>query len=169
MSVRLHVLAGTLALFLLSRLSLSAQMEDADIIFRELRALDGTWFMPQDRGDRLQKPGRPGQRQYPESGRRNAHQSRRRRYRTCSKPCASSCAARSSLYHSTDPRPETTMSPSRFELDLGRCTRAILFEKPQTRQPAEKCATRLLGNRELAGLHRRAARNGRTVYRRVRL
>jgi len=33
---------------------LSAQIEDADIIFRELRVLDGIWFMPQDRGDRLE-------------------------------------------------------------------------------------------------------------------
>lgn len=35
-------------------LFLSAQIEDADIIFRELRVLDGVWFMPQDRGDRLE-------------------------------------------------------------------------------------------------------------------
>lgn len=33
---------------------LTAQIEDADLIFRELRVLDGTWFMPQDRGDRLE-------------------------------------------------------------------------------------------------------------------
>jgi len=32
----------------------SAQIEDATGIFRELRALDGTWFMPTDRGDRLE-------------------------------------------------------------------------------------------------------------------
>ncbi len=32
----------------------SAQIEDASGIFRELRALDGTWFMPTDRGDRLE-------------------------------------------------------------------------------------------------------------------
>ena len=33
---------------------LAAQIEDADLIFRELHVLDGTWFMPQDRGDRLE-------------------------------------------------------------------------------------------------------------------
>ena len=32
----------------------SAQTEDAAGIFRELRALDGTWFMSTDRGDRLE-------------------------------------------------------------------------------------------------------------------
>jgi hypothetical protein len=35
-------------------LFLSAQIEDADIIFRELSVLNGVWFMPQDRGDRLE-------------------------------------------------------------------------------------------------------------------
>ncbi len=33
---------------------LSAQIEDAPQIFRELRVLDGVWFMAQDRGDRLE-------------------------------------------------------------------------------------------------------------------
>lgn len=33
---------------------LNAQIEDADLIFKELRALEGTWFMPTDRGDRLE-------------------------------------------------------------------------------------------------------------------
>lgn len=42
------------ALWLFFPLFLSAQIEDADIIFRELRVLDGVWFMPQDRGDRLE-------------------------------------------------------------------------------------------------------------------
>ena len=40
-------------LFLLPSVS-SAQIDDAKGIFRELRALDGTWFMPTDRGDRLE-------------------------------------------------------------------------------------------------------------------
>jgi hypothetical protein len=40
--------------FLLSTFSLSAQIEDPEGIFRELRALEGTWFMPTDRGDRLE-------------------------------------------------------------------------------------------------------------------
>lgn len=37
-------------------LSLSAQVDPAETkqIFRELRALNGTWFMPTDRGDRLE-------------------------------------------------------------------------------------------------------------------
>ncbi len=51
MSVRLYSLAS---FFVLLPIFLSAQMEDADIIFHELRVLDGVWFMPQDRGDRLQ-------------------------------------------------------------------------------------------------------------------
>lgn len=43
------------ALFLMP-VFLSAQIEpgDAKYIFRELRVLDGTWFMPTDRGDRLE-------------------------------------------------------------------------------------------------------------------
>lgn len=40
------------SLFLLP--SLSAQIDDPEGIFRELRALEGTWFMPTDRGDRLE-------------------------------------------------------------------------------------------------------------------
>ncbi len=32
----------------------TAQIEDADLIFRELYGVDGTWFMPTDRGDRLE-------------------------------------------------------------------------------------------------------------------
>lgn len=51
MSIRSFGLGG---LFLLLPLLLTAQIEDADIIFRELGALKGVWFMPQDRGDRLQ-------------------------------------------------------------------------------------------------------------------
>ena len=51
MSLRLYGLAG---LLLLLPNILTAQIEDADIIFRELGALKGVWFMPQDRGDRLQ-------------------------------------------------------------------------------------------------------------------
>ncbi|MBK9336610.1 MAG: outer membrane beta-barrel protein [Lewinellaceae bacterium] len=41
-------------LWLFAPLFLAAQIEDADLIFRELRVLDGVWFMPQDRGDRLE-------------------------------------------------------------------------------------------------------------------
>ena len=51
MHVRQYALA---ALWLFAPLFLSAQIEDAAIIFRELRILDGVWFMPQDRGDRLE-------------------------------------------------------------------------------------------------------------------
>src|SRR5262245_12720100 len=38
----------------LSPSSLFSQIEDPKGIFRELRALEGTWFMPTDRGDRLE-------------------------------------------------------------------------------------------------------------------
>lgn len=41
-------------LFLFPSGVLNAQIEDADLIFKELRALEGTWFMPTDRGDRLE-------------------------------------------------------------------------------------------------------------------
>ena len=34
--------------------TVAAQIEDPEGIFRELRGLDGTWFMPTDRGDRLE-------------------------------------------------------------------------------------------------------------------
>ncbi|MCK6694407.1 MAG: PorT family protein [Thermoanaerobaculia bacterium] len=44
----------TIGFFLLVPFLLTAQIEDADLIFRELRVLEGTWFMPQDRGDRLE-------------------------------------------------------------------------------------------------------------------
>jgi hypothetical protein len=40
--------------FCLSPFFLSAQIEDPEGVFRELRALEGTWFMPTDRGDRLE-------------------------------------------------------------------------------------------------------------------
>ncbi|MBK8554669.1 MAG: hypothetical protein IPL65_02330 [Lewinellaceae bacterium] len=45
-----------LFLFLLALLplALQAQIEDASDIFRELKGLDGVWFMPTDRGDRLE-------------------------------------------------------------------------------------------------------------------
>lgn len=43
-----------LVIVLLAPAFLKAQIEDADLIFRELRVLDGTWFIPQDRGDRLE-------------------------------------------------------------------------------------------------------------------
>lgn len=39
---------------ILSPSSLFSQIEDPKGIFRELRALEGTWFMPTDRGDRLE-------------------------------------------------------------------------------------------------------------------
>ena len=51
MSLRFRALP---VLLLFTPLWLQAQIEDADDIFRELRALEGTWFMPQDRGDRLE-------------------------------------------------------------------------------------------------------------------
>ena len=51
MQIRIPLLP---ALLLLLPAALSAQIDDAKGIFRELRALDGTWFMPTDRGDRLE-------------------------------------------------------------------------------------------------------------------
>ncbi len=43
-----------LVLFLSFQSIAVAQIEDPESIFRELRVLDGTWFMPTDRGDRLE-------------------------------------------------------------------------------------------------------------------
>ncbi len=43
-----------IALWTLLPLALKAQIEEAPQIFRELRVLDGVWFMAQDRGDRLE-------------------------------------------------------------------------------------------------------------------
>lgn len=38
----------------LSHTILSAQIDDPKAVFRELRVLEGTWFMPTDRGDKLE-------------------------------------------------------------------------------------------------------------------
>ncbi|GAB4487259.1 MAG: hypothetical protein OHK0019_02060 [Saprospiraceae bacterium] len=46
--------ATCILLFAFSPHALFAQIEDPESIFRELRALEGTWFMPTDRGDRLE-------------------------------------------------------------------------------------------------------------------
>lgn len=46
--------AGLFSAFILVPLSLFSQIEDPKGIFRELRSLEGTWFMPTDRGDRLE-------------------------------------------------------------------------------------------------------------------
>lgn len=46
--------ATCILLFAFSPNALFAQIEDPEGIFRELRALEGTWFMPTDRGDRLE-------------------------------------------------------------------------------------------------------------------
>ena len=56
-AVRLSSLFAAIVLTtagLLFASSLSAQIEDPERVFRELRALEGTWFMPTDRGDRLE-------------------------------------------------------------------------------------------------------------------
>ncbi len=46
--------AAVLFFLLVSPLSLFSQIDDPKGIFRELRTLEGTWFMPTDRGDRLE-------------------------------------------------------------------------------------------------------------------
>jgi hypothetical protein len=52
MQIHLRLLAPFFLLF--SPLFAFAQIEDPEGVFRELRALEGTWFMPTDRGDRLE-------------------------------------------------------------------------------------------------------------------
>ncbi|MCC7244210.1 MAG: PorT family protein [Saprospiraceae bacterium] len=43
-----------LAFVCLFSFSASAQIDDPEAVFAELRSLEGTWFMPTDRGDRLE-------------------------------------------------------------------------------------------------------------------
>jgi len=51
---RVKTKAGLFFSLLLSPLFLFSQIDDPKGVFRELRALEGTWFMPTDRGDRLE-------------------------------------------------------------------------------------------------------------------
>ncbi|MCC6459706.1 MAG: outer membrane beta-barrel protein [Saprospiraceae bacterium] len=155
MSVRLHVLAGTLALFL-SPVFLSAQIEDADIIFRELRALDGTWFMPQDRGDRIETwhldndsilSGRE-MRIKAEDGDTVLLETKRIELH-----------GQVIMYYSTE-RGQKKNEPIGFELVLADAE-GYLFENPENANP-QKVRYRLLGNRELQ-ISTEGRRNGRTV------
>jgi hypothetical protein len=51
----MYALRNLFCLFLFALpLVVSAQIEDAKEVFRELRSLDGVWFMSTDRGDRLE-------------------------------------------------------------------------------------------------------------------
>ncbi|MCW5922429.1 MAG: PorT family protein [Saprospiraceae bacterium] len=48
------LIVGLFSTFFFAPFSVFSQVDDLKGIMRELRALDGTWFMPTDRGDRLE-------------------------------------------------------------------------------------------------------------------
>ena len=140
MSARLTVVLG----FVLSCPAvLSAQIEDDDIIFRELKALEGTWFMPQDRGDRLEiwnlendsTLTGDGLRVKAEGGDTVNLESMRIELR-----------GDVIMYH-VIVRGQNKNQPVAFELTLAD-REGYLFENPKHDNP-QKIRYRLLGNREL--------------------
>lgn len=140
MSFRLIAVAAILLLF--PGFSF-AQIEDADLIFRELKVLQGTWFMPQDRGDRLDVwtsvndstlAGRE-MRIKAESGDTVLLQTMQLELRG------------QSVIYSTTLRGQTKNDPVAYELTLADYD-GYLFENPEQENP-QKIRYRLLGNREL--------------------
>ena len=122
---------------------LAAQIEDADLIFRELRVLEGTWFMPQDRGDRLEVwkmqddstiTGR-GMRIKAENGDTVLLETLQLELR-----------GEVITYYATV-RGQNKNEPVGFELTLADAE-GYLFENPEHDNP-QKIRYRLLGNREL--------------------
>lgn len=141
---------------LLAPLALMAQIEDAPLIFRELRALEGTWFMPTDRGDRLELwtiaddstyLGR-GLRIKPENGDTVTLETIRLELR------------RDTITYSVVARGQNRNKPVVFRLTNADYD-GYLFENPQHDDP-KKILYRLLGNRELQ-VTTEGMRNGRTV------
>lgn len=136
--------------------SLFAQIEDAPAIFRELRALEGTWFMPTDRGDRLELwsvaddstyLGR-GLRIKPENGDTVTLETLRLELRN------------DSITYYAIARGQNRNKPVAFGLTTADYD-GYLFENPQHDDP-KKILYRLLGNRELQ-VTTEGVRNGRTV------
>jgi hypothetical protein len=153
MSIRQFGLAG---LLLLTPIFLTAQIEEADIIFRELRVLDGVWFMPQARGDRLQVwtiendsslAGRE-LRIKEENGDTVLLETMRIELR-----------GQSIIYHQTI-RGQNDNKPIPFELTLADYE-GYLFENPEQVNP-KKIRYRLLGRRELQ-VSTEGQRGSRTV------
>lgn len=140
MFLRLFLLSCVLQLY---PVFLSAQIEDADIIFRELRALKGTWFMPQDRGDRLEVweirddstlSGR-GMRIKAENGDTVLLETLTLELRG------------DTITYNATVRGQNKNLPVAFELTLADAD-GYLFENPEHDNP-QKIRYRLLGNREL--------------------
>lgn len=135
---------------------LAAQIEDAPAIFRELRALDGIWFMPTDRGDRLEiwsiandstYLGR-GLRIKPENGDTVTLETLRLELRG------------DSITYYAIARGQNRNKPVPFRLTTADYE-GYLFENPQHDDP-KKIRYRLLGNREMQ-VTTEGYRNGRTV------
>ena len=123
----------------------SAQIEpgDAKYVFRELRVLDGTWFMPTDRGDRLEiwriaddstLIGR-GIRIKPENGDTVTLENLRIEYR------------RDTVTYIAIARGQNNNQPVRFVLTNADYD-GYVFENPAHDDP-QKIVYRLLGRREL--------------------
>lgn len=123
--------------------TLQAQIEDAKAIFRELRALEGTWFMPTDRGDRLEIWSRADDstlvgknvRIKPENGDTVTLEILRLERRG------------NTITYIAVARGQNKNEPVRFELTTADYD-GYVFENPQHDDP-QKIRYNLLGNREL--------------------
>ncbi|MBN8683943.1 MAG: PorT family protein [Chitinophagales bacterium] len=120
-----------------------AQIEDADLIFKELYGLEGTWFLPTDRGDRLEiwkvvndstMEGR-GVRIKPENG------------DTVNLETLSIEWRGNRITYYAAVRLQNGGKPIAFEMTLAD-ENGYLFENPNHDDP-QKIRYRLLGNREL--------------------
>lgn len=148
--------SALLTFLLCSPLALLAQIEDAPYVFRELRALEGTWFMPTDRGDRLELwtiaddstyLGR-GLRIKPENGDTVTLETMRLELR------------RDTITYYALARGQNKNKPVPFRLTSADYE-GYLFENPKHDDP-KKILYRLLSNRELQ-VTTEGTRNGRTV------
>lgn len=136
--------------------SLFSQIEDPEGIFRELRALEGTWFMPTDRGDRLESwriqddstlIGR-GFRIKPENGDTVTLETMRIELRD------------TTITYSVIARGQNQNRPVSFRLTQADYD-GYVFENPAHDDP-QKIRYLLLGNRELQ-VFTEGKRNNRTV------
>ncbi len=122
---------------------LSAQIDNPKAIFRELRGLDGTWFMPTDRGDRLEvwhivddssMTGR-GLRIRPENGDTITLETMRLERRD------------TNIFYTVIVRGQNQNQPVTFKMTQADWD-GYLFENPEHDDP-KKIRYLLLGNREL--------------------
>jgi hypothetical protein len=143
-----------LSVFFLAPAPLSAQIDDPEGVFGELRALEGTWFMPTDRGDRLEiwrivddstLAGR-GLRIRIENGDTVTLETLRLELRD------------TNITYSATVRGQNNNKPVVFKLTQADFD-GYLFENPRHDDP-QKILYRLLGNRELQ-VTTEGRRNGR--------